>query len=226
MIWVRNFVTEYVWEENYSSTVLPMPRPPVAAVITDMLSLISFLKSSQTLLHSKSVVSWLKEFVRVTSLCSIRQDDVDKDWLVRGYLADMFCVVAGCPSLPSGGLPPSGYGWDKHRGNKETLIALDDETTPAQLLFFNLEPPISAAASDPSVSLEDLDASFILSGPFRFAVTHRIDRHLSLNSQNRILIYSGSIRTYKWDTIHNASSRFDLYDLHFLKESLTFQYLS
>ena len=85
-----------------------MPRPPVAAVITDMLSLISFLESSQTSPCSKSVVSWLKEFVRVTPLCSIRENDVDKDRLVKGYLADKFCVVAGCPSLLYGSSPPSG----------------------------------------------------------------------------------------------------------------------
>lgn len=86
-------------------------------------------------------------------------------------------------------------------------------------MFFNLEPPVSAAASDPSVSLEDLDASFILSGPFRFAVTDRFDRHLSLDSQNRILIYSWNMRKRKLDRSFRHPFRFDLHNRHFLKES-------
>jgi len=102
----------------------------------------------------------------------------------------MFSILACCPSLLNGKAPPSDYGFDRYRGNKETLVVLDDQTTPAQLLFFKTEPPpVSTVASDPSISLDDLDAVFIHSGPFQFRNTDRVDEHLSLDGQNHILIY-------------------------------------
>lgn len=62
VMWAENFVLRYVWNEDYSSSVLGVnSRPPMAAVISDMLAMISFFKSSQTS-HPKSVIIWLKEF--------------------------------------------------------------------------------------------------------------------------------------------------------------------
>ena len=212
------FVVIYVWEKEYSSAVLTTPRPPIAAVVADILSLISFLKSSQCWLRSLGLVHCLTDFVRVIPLHSIRGNEVDEKWLVRGYLADMFGAIVLRPDFLRV-FRSSAYGLDRNRDNKETLFALDDETTPAQFLFFNLEPPVSAVASDPSVSLDELDASFIESGPFGFRVTNRLDRHLSLDSRNRILIYVGVLLSKEqWGKYLVPFERPDLYDKHFLRE--------
>ena len=188
VLWAEDFVVRLVWNEHYSSSVLGIPRPPLAAVISDMLAMISFFESQQN--RRNSVVAWMHKFLYSTTLYSIPEIDFDDDWPSRGYLADMFSILACCPSLLDGKAPPSGYGLNNYRSNTETLVALDDQTTPAQLLFFKTDPPpVSTVASDPSISLDDLDAVFIHSGPFQFRNTDRVDEHLSLDGQNHILIY-------------------------------------
>jgi hypothetical protein len=220
----EEFVLRYVWDEHYSSSVIGINAvgsfPPLGAVVSDMLSMISFFKSQQVS-NPKSVVFWLKEFFHSTpGLYSIPDIAFDDDWPVRGYLVDMFSIVACCPVLERDGSLPTRYGLDNNRGNKETLVALDDQTTPAQLLFFKGEPPVSTAASDPSISLDDLDASFIHSGPFRFRNTRRSEEHLSLDSQNHILIY---FQIWRGDpgyfsTKDHPRHQFSFYDKHFLRE--------
>lgn len=185
-VWAEDFVITCIWNGQYSSSVLSTSsRPPMAAVVMDMIDMIEFFKSQCTIDSPRATIDeWLKNFYHSQKLRSIDiSQTVDENWAARGFLADLFCTVACLPRLG----PP--YGLDEYqRGRKE--LPFEENLFPgSDLLFFPAQPPVSKAASDPSVSIEDLDASFIESGPFQFRTTNRFNDHLTLDYDNGILIY-------------------------------------
>jgi hypothetical protein len=232
LIWVENFVTYHVWNKHYSSSILgEASRPSMAAVVMDFIDMVNFFKSIDTTAAPRTLEDWLAEFYSSKSLKSSRTDGRPLDGEgVRNFLADMFSIVA---CVPRDGYstfgPPCELGWEPDtelatsghiRIGPSSARLLRQLVPGVGLLFSPSMPPLSPAASHPSLSLEDLDASFIQSGPFQFQLTNRIEQHLTLDSDNHVSVYKsdtqGHVSQSDVDfTDHPFTLR--IYDHHVLK---------
>jgi hypothetical protein len=111
----------------------------------------------------------------------------------------LFSIVACLPRDEYSTLgPPAELGWDADVNASlsggiyvgRPSASLLTKSLPGPGVFFSSEvPPVEAKGSE---SLEDLDASFIESGPFRFRLTNRIEHHLALDSDNNIHLYTNA----------------------------------
>ena len=102
----------------------------------------------------------------------------------------MFSVVACLYLNPNGWAPPwPGWGFNREQSKADTPAWLHDKTLPGPEVLFGEAPPVSTAALAPSNSVDELNAGFINSGPFKFRTTLRLDQHLMLNHHNEIFIY-------------------------------------
>jgi hypothetical protein len=177
----------------------------MAAVILDMVDLIDFLKSIE---EPKTIIAWLTEFVRNNQLRSVLRDqDIDVDWAARGYIADLFSIVA-CLECTSSGPPPFRVGLDFQVGHQ--VARYYTTTIPGHGVLIAPPKPVStAAASDPRNSVDQLSASFIHSGPFKLKATRMLAEHLTLNDSNRFRVfqYWGNHMTPRESVGDNSSLR-------------------
>jgi hypothetical protein len=201
LVWVENFVIYHVWNKHYSSSILGgQTRPPMAAVVMDMIDMIEYFRSISGSTSSKVLREWLTDFFASRTLKSLCTDKaVDQKLACEGYLADLFSIVACLPRDEYSTLgPPAELGWDADV--KATLsgricvgrpsTSLLTKTLPGPGVFFSSEvPPVEVKEYE---SLEDLDASFIESGAFRFRLTNRIEHHLALDNDNHIHLYKNA----------------------------------
>jgi hypothetical protein len=202
LIWVENFLVYHVWNKYYSSSILgQQTRPPMAAVVMDMIDMIEYFKSKVAgTAIPKPLREWLADFLSSHTLKSLCTDNaVDQKWACEGYLADLFSIVACLPRDEYSTLgPPTELGWDPDvNATLSGRICVGSPSTslltkilPGAEVFFSSEvPPVESKGFE---SLEDLDASFIESGAFRFRLTHRIEHHLALDSDNNIHLYTNA----------------------------------
>jgi hypothetical protein len=194
MLWAEKFIITTVWAKHYSSSIIgSATKPPMAAVVLDMIDLIEFLKPIK---ERKTIIEWLTEFVRNNQLRSILPDrGIDVDWAGRGYIADLFSVVA-CLECTSFGPPPFSAGLDVHQDFKfpQPYTA----TIPGSGVLIQTPNPVSEAASDGDNSVDQLSASFIHSGPFKLRVTRKLAEHLTFDRDStdfRVFQYWGNHMT-------------------------------
>jgi hypothetical protein len=136
-----------------------------------------------------------------------------EDGGLHGYLEDLFNVLSGVDSF-SLKFPFLFYGINGiGRQEKKEL----EDLTPQQCLFLPNQPPVSSAAMDPSWSIDDLDAEFIESGPFKFTSTYRFREHLTLDSRNRVRIYVDLRKEFLTLDPYNGFDSFETYEGHFLR---------
>jgi hypothetical protein len=207
MVWSEDFVVNNVWGEKYSSSVVgKASKPPLAAVVMDMIDLVEFLVSIDSR-EPQNLVEWTKEFVRKKQLRSvISGEEVDVDWAARGYIADMFSIVA-CVSCTSA-KPPERYSKFSLKDPEHSLVCGQDskrqkdrirwahqKKLPGSGVLLPKAPPVALRGLEPSNPVAELTASYVYSGPFRFKRARCLDEHLTFNNHGqkiRLFQYWGS----------------------------------
>ena len=175
------FLTGPLFREYYSSATLGRTsRPPFGAVVLDLIDLAIYLARIDPSTAPKPVSEWLHDFLRfhpnLRSLDSTQP--LDDQWVVRGYLSDLFRIIAG------GRASVLGLDWNK----SSTSAWADNATFPGPSALLGA-PPIDAS-SVPDGPIEELDAAFICSGPFKIRLTSRLENNLQLNTIRReLLVY-------------------------------------
>jgi hypothetical protein len=217
MLWAENFVISRVWSNNYSSSIIgSTTKPPMAAVILDMIELINFLKSIK---EPKTIVAWLTEFAQTVQLYSYSPDEIiDSDWAGRGYIADLFSIVA-CLECTSQAPPPFPAGLDLRQARKP----YDTRIVPGCGVLIPFSKPISTAASEPSNSVDQLRAGFIHSGPFQVKATRKFEKHLTLNDRNELRVFQfwGNAQTPSTKKVLLGNPSLRIYRHHTLRKYAT-----
>jgi len=217
MLWAEDFVILSVWEKKYSGSIIGTTiKPPMAAVVLDMIALVDFLKSIK---EQRMIIQWLTEFVRNNQLRSSLPDhDIDVDWAGRGYIADLFSIVACLECTSDTGPPPFPAGHDSRQKIK-LPPSYYARTIPGFGVLIPVQKPVSTAALNPSNSVEQLSARFIQSGPFKLQVTRELAEHLTLDDRNqlRVFQYWGNSLTPGKGLGYNPSLR--IYRNHTLRRS-------
>jgi len=188
---VRRFCHDTFYTPYYCSKGLgTTSRAPIAAVVFDMIDLITYLSKIVPSLSAPQPLSlWLEDFLKShPNLRSLPQTAtamtaVEDRWTaVSGFLYDLFCIVTG---LRVGHHWKFGYlcGSDSHVGEVPSwahyILPGPD--------FLNGDPPIDGSSVSDG-PIEELDAAFICSGPFKIRFTHRLGDHLQLNTVKRELL--------------------------------------
>jgi len=93
LIWTEDMVT-HIMAQSYSPSILgKVAKAPMAAIVLDIIDLVTFLRSISSTTEPKPVAAWLTEFLHSHRLRSINTESLDVNWAVSGYLADMFTIV-------------------------------------------------------------------------------------------------------------------------------------
>jgi hypothetical protein len=220
MLWAENFVINLVWSKNYSSSIIgSTTKPPMAAVILDMIELIKFLKSIK---EPKNIVTWLTEFARTVQLHSYSPDEIiDPAWAGRGYVADLFSIVA-CLECTSQAPPPFPAGPDFRQAHKFPPPYYT-RIIPGCGVLIPFSKPVSTAASEPSNSVDQLRAGFIHSGPFKVKATRKFEKHLTLNDRNELRVFQfwGNARTPSTKKVLVGNPSLRIYRNHALRRYAT-----
>jgi hypothetical protein len=189
LIWTEDMAA-HIMARSYSPSILgKFAKAPMAAIVLDIIDLVTYLRSIPTT-ESKSVATWLTEFLDCHRLRSIpKTKDLDVNWAVKGYLADMFTIVTCFANVYSDwlrrGLNEPWNGGFFNELNKTRSSWVHVKKFPGPHLFL-ADPPIESITHG---SLDDLNAGFICSGPFKFKLTKNINEHLQLSNQREICLY-------------------------------------
>jgi hypothetical protein len=218
---VEDFCITCVWSKGYSSTTLGSStfdyetRPPMAAVAKDMIAMMNFFLEISEKPETQSQLprtfeDWFELFLQGTKLYSI--DSRSDNLPTEGFLWDLFTVMICLTRNPR-----ERHGWKKQA--KELRIS--DPHIPVYLLpnpannpaKFHQFPGGTAlgierspvirlsdthvSASQESAMLDEFDASYIHSGPYRLELTREVGAHLTLNNENKILVYCNPVLSYQ-----------------------------
>lgn len=201
-------------EEPDASDMAPKtPCRPMAVVIHDMLPLIDFLKFHSNNNPQKTMFSWLNEYLNREGIPSTNR--ITYTYWLR-YLTDMFNALTGATNFASA-LSLSNYIFLVSGEREPESKEFDADFTPQESLFLAFQSPVSSAALDQSCSIDELDAAFIESGPFKFTTTYRFHEHLTIDSRNRILIYVDLKEEFLTLDPWDGFDSFLTYDEYFLR---------
>lgn len=204
LVWTENFVINNVWgADPYASSIIGKAnKPPLAAIVMDMIALVQFLQKIPSN-QPKKLVEWNTEFIQSNKLHStVAYRKSEEDWAARGYIADLFSIVTGVGSTSL--QPPvrfsvniaSGIVSGADRRKSDRLPWTYQKTLPGSGVLFPTAPPVSSNDQDPSNSVAELKASFIQDGPFKLKKTRHLDKHFTFTGNNR-----DEIRLYQyWGT--------------------------
>jgi hypothetical protein len=191
LLGVEDFVLIFLWFNGRTigarNSDELFPRPPMAMVVHDLLEIISYVELFPTETAGEKIS------VMVTELLGARCLLIDHLTLFAGrrsrrYTGVLLKILSGV-ALDSSRDQSHGIKLAMDWENDSDPELSSSDVTLQQLLFFPNEPPVSSAAMDPSLSIDDLDAEFIESGPFKFIPTKHFRQHLTLDRSNRIRIY-------------------------------------
>lgn len=213
----EEFVMSCVWDIKYSSAVFgKRTRPPMAAVALDMIELIKCLFSISDQ-KPRPVAYWLQRFFESRTLRSLNGMKADLEWVVQGFLFDMFQVVAqvqeAFPSFVATGLDSvHKQRLDQCRHRK--LFGPPSASFANSWLFPSGDclgiRGHSALAEGLWRSLDDFDAKFIASGPFQIVLSTVLADHLTLGDHREIRVFWGGAPVpFPWATLF----RFELHAL-------------
>lgn len=223
LLWTEEFIVDNVWNDQYSKQVLGgNSRPPMYAVVLDMILLLQFLQKNPE--KPRTVYDVLSEFAKSHRLLSVGHN-IDIDWAARGYLADLFNIVTCVRYLARDDRnssiikvhPAEILGWDyNEKGGPRTW--------PERRIFPGADSlRIPRPYYDPRQSmgpLEDFNAAFICSGPFRFTFTTRLAEHLTFNQNREIrLFFDGEYSEFNFPGFPGEVLK--PYEQHTLGRSLT-----
>lgn len=178
IMWCEEFVVNCVWDRKYSSAVLGSSRPPMAAVVLEIIEMVNYLSQATQV---TTVLSHLRGFNPRWTVSV----NFDRDWGSRGYLLDMFRIVIARRL--------SQEGWDRNRDPSDIFssmrrILIESTTYPGcESLRFGKAYPSSEEGLHKS--LDNMKASFINSGPFRLELTTYPWQHLTLSSDGKIMMF-------------------------------------
>ena len=192
LLWTEEFIVDNVWNDQYSKEILGgSSRPPMYAVIVDMILLLHFLQRDTE--KPRPVSDILSEFAKSHNLLSVGRN-IDIDWAARGYLSDLFNIVTCVRYLARDDRrvkikkvhQAEILGWDfNEKGGPRTW--------PERRVFPGADSlRIPRPYFDPGKSmgpLEDFNAAFICSGPFSFTFTTLLADHLTFNQNREIRLF-------------------------------------
>jgi len=198
----EDFCAQFIWNQNYSSAVLGPDRPPMAAVAKDIMTLVNYFKDLGQEPGCK-VSTLLKGFIRCNEIyCLEGQGD---SWAARALLTDMFKIVIDVPEEVLEeirkenvdeileGLDANQCNPSPHTGGEKLAVATRwpeiNYFPGGQILRLNELPLLDPSIISPYGSLQDIDARFILSGPFKIKLTRKFTQHLTLNEKKELLVY-------------------------------------
>jgi hypothetical protein len=194
----EEFCVNCVWNTNYASAIFgDGPRPPMAAVATDMITLVQFL-GRMPREKPRTISECCREFLSSSRLYSIAEPVMDADAACRGFLWDMFMLIV-CRQRNYHELE----GWDHNRNRDFGLQVyapfhqfhepdrhVTDYCFPGgQGLGLPKSQTLSFTVSDMAGSLESLNADYIHSGPYRLCFTSQVSEHLTLGDDRQIRLY-------------------------------------
>jgi hypothetical protein len=186
------------YQRHYCSKGLgTTSHAPIAAVAFDMIDLVTYL-SKITTSSDQHTVSWfLEDFLHShPNLRSLTPTQGLEDrWpVVRGFLYDLFLIVAGL----KGCYYSETCGYDTQDLEPHEDPDWARFTLPGPDLLVGRPPIDPASVSDGPI--EELDAAFICSGPFKMRFTNFLDRHLELNTvKSELLVYwEDTASRYLW----------------------------
>jgi hypothetical protein len=184
----RDFFRHWFYDRNYCSKGLgTTSRAPIAAVVFDMIDLVTYLSKITTSSDPQPVSWFLEDFFRshpnLRSLAPTQA--LEHRWpAVCGFLYDLFDIVSGLRVLDS-------YRRFGHINGFDGVPEEPDWARcilPGADLLVGLPPIDPASVSDGPI--EELDAAFICSGPFKMRFTSSLGSHLQLNTVEReLLVY-------------------------------------
>jgi len=178
---VEDFFRKTCFSYYYHNAALGSgSRASIAAVAFDMIDLITYLAAIDPSGEARSLEWWLQDFVQKNpGLRSLAPAQTPDDiWIyTKGHIYELFCIVAGLrPPLATSDNPFGQYArtkmWHYKLPGPEFLVGA---------------PPIDPeSVSDGPI--EELDAAFICSGPFRIRFTNVLANNLKLNTVRRELL--------------------------------------
>ena len=191
--WCEEFVIHYVWRHDYSSGIFGREtRPPMAAVVSDIILLAQYLAALPRYPERPLVRCFSKFLVRhKRSLRSMSVGlDFDFNWAARGYLWDLYNIIV-LYRVTENGL-------DKYNP-KLRSDTLDEAQFINVTWIENARFPggdtlgMDRLADPDHVktifgSLADMRASYINSGPFKLALTTNLSEHLTMKDR-KIMLY-------------------------------------
>jgi hypothetical protein len=224
---VEDLCVNCVWSKGYSSTTLGSQesdsetRPAMAAVVTDMIAMMKFFsnivnKPAAEIQLPLSLEECFILFVEEVELCSVERQKGNPDLPTEGYLWDLFTVIV-CITRYS----RERQGWKPQRKQSTisdphipTYLLPNPAENPAKFQYFPggavLGIERSPVVGGPSRiqtneisslqsagSLEELDANYIHSGPYRLKITKDIGAHLTLNNEGYIMLYFNPVLSYQ-----------------------------
>jgi hypothetical protein len=202
LLWTFRFATSCIYDWDYSSKVLgTKTRPPLAAVIMDMAELAKYLSSPPTPPEPLSTI--FSRFVTERRLKSVDFDNtlLGNAELKKGcisYVADLFKIISCCNI----GFTEKSI-WNKLDGWNFRLRAAEDGVPkwakditfpgPQYLVFGGRRWPLKEP-EELDTPLDEMDANFICSGPYKLTFASRVEEHLTFNDKREIRLYCGGKR--------------------------------
>lgn len=204
-----------VCDLNYSSEILGSnSRPPLHDIFHDIGLLAGYLAGISNATAEK-LSDVLLHFLEHNQLRSIVGDNVT-DTKVRGlcvdYMADIFKVICWSKSTIEDILYwQMADGWDSNRQQATGPQILprwyDNIKYPGTdyLLFGQRKWLRESTTPESDKTLDDLEASFICSGPYTFTLATEVGEHLTLSGRREIRLYCGGLHDFKFSDKSNTS---------------------
>lgn len=194
LLWTLRFIASCVYDPDYSSALLGIEtRPPLAAVILDMIQLATYLQSiSDDAPQPLCIV--LRGFLSCRPLRSSMEHEPGEAALP--YLADLFKIISCC----NAGFTENNI-WSKLDGWNIRLRKSKDQapkwtTTikfpgPDYLVYGSRRWTSMNVPDEPDLPLDYVDADYISSGPFKLIFASKVEEHLTFNDRREIRLYCG-----------------------------------
>jgi len=190
----EEFCVNCVWDNKYASAIFgDNARPPMAAVATDMMNMVTFL-SRMPHETPRLILECLRDFLSSNRLYSIAGQGINADVACRGFLWDMFMIVVCCPrnyrELEGWDRSVRGINWQPYAPFHEFR-----DTIPRATDYYHfpggevLGLPASSHENKMAGYLDGMNADYIHSGPYRLHLTNQLREHLTLDDNRRIRLY-------------------------------------
>jgi hypothetical protein len=187
LMWCEEFTVKYVWTERYPSELLGSSRPPMVAVAKEMINMVNVFETlasyHPTGMPSMPLSTYLRD--NATDLCRETVVSADIVFANQGYLHDLYRIVIA--------RRPPEDDWnaalDESEISARNIIAASTTFPGSDSLRLGRLPVDPNALQGLYGSLDDMNARFICSGPFKLELTEYPSRHLTLSSDGKIMLY-------------------------------------
>ena len=188
LIWCEDFTVKFIWGKRYPSKLLGESPPPMVAVAMEMINMVNVFESLSNN-HPKGLPCMsLGTYLRDNAADLGRETVVSEPEVVHAhpeYLHDLYRIVIARR-------PPEENGPVTLEGNDTSARSIIASTTTfpgSDSLRLGRLPVDPNAIQGLYGSLDDMNARFICSGPYKIKLTEIASRHLTLSSDGFILLY-------------------------------------